>query len=140
MLKEGRFNLVFGAVILLVGTFGGIALAMTLDPILADGEHDLASVRFFFRDAHSHAMPFALLNLIVGLLIPRLALSDRSRTVCGVAAAGSLFLPLALFLRGALYPSAAPAPLAFIGATCFMVTSVLVIIGAMRPSPAMDRP
>lgn len=139
MLKEGRFNLVFGAVILLVGTFGGIALAMTLDPILADGEYDLASVRFFFRDAHSHAMPFALLNLIVGMLIPRLALSDRSRTVCGVTAASSFFLPLALFLRGVLYPSAAPAPLAFIGATCFMVTAVLVIIGAMRPSSALNR-
>jgi len=132
MIADGRFNLVIGGVVLLFGAVGGVVLAMTMDPSLASGQYELSSVRFFYRDGHGHGLLFAFLNLIVGLALPRLALSDRARTICGAAAAVALLLPVALLLRGITYPSAAVAPVAFVGSIGFMVAAVLIAAGAAR--------
>jgi hypothetical protein len=132
-MKFGRTNIIVGALMLLAGAIGGLALGATFDKYAAkDGYHVLTLTRFYLREGHSHTMPFALMNLIVGLLIDRLALSDRLKRACSWLAVIAFLLPLGLAGKGASGASPDFPPFGILGALAFMGVMVLLALGALR--------
>ena len=72
-MKFGKINIVVGAIGLLLAAIGGMALGLTFDKqAIKDGYHMLNTVRFYFRDGHSHGMVLCLYNLFFGLIIDRM--------------------------------------------------------------------
>lgn len=63
---------------------------------MKDGYHVLNLVRFYLREGHSHTMPFAPMNPIVGLLIDRLAFGDGLKRTCSWLAVAAFIVPLGL--------------------------------------------
>ena len=135
-MTTGRINILVAATVLLLAAAGGLVLGFTIEPNLASGEYHVSSQRFFLREGHTHGMPIALLNLLVGLLLPRLALGERGRRALAIAGLGAFFLPITLVLRGLTFPSKAFAPLGLVGAACFAVTAAMILAGALRPPRA----
>jgi len=134
-MRFGRINVMAGAVGLLVASLGGLALGATFDRYAArDGYHVLSLVRFYLREGHSHGMPISLLNLIVGMLVDRLALSDGLKRACSWLTVAAFALPLGLAAKGAAGAPADFPPFGILGAVGFIGAVVLLAIGARRAS------
>jgi len=132
-MRFGRLNILAGALALLIGAIGGLALGATFDRYaVKDGYHVLDLVRFYLREGHSHTMPFALMNLIVGLLIDRLALSDGLKRTCSWLAVAAFILPLALAAKGATGAQPNFPPFGILGALAFIGVMALLAMGAWR--------
>jgi hypothetical protein len=132
-MRFGRVNVVAGALGLLVGSLGGLALGATFDRFAArDGYHVLTLVRFYLREGHSHGMPISLLNLIVGMLVDRLALSDRLKRACSWLTVAAFVLPLALAAKGAAGAPASFPPFGLVGVAGFVGAVLLLIVGSRR--------
>jgi hypothetical protein len=132
-MRFGRANVVAGALGLLVGSLGGLALGATFDRFaVRDGLHALTLARFYLREGHSHTMPISLLNLIVGVLLDRLSLSDGLKRACSWLTVLAFVLPLGLAAKGAAgAPSDFP-PVGIIGALAFVGAVLLLIAGSRR--------
>ena len=93
----GKWNFVAGSVGLILAAIGGTVLGATFDAYsIKEGNHLLSEVRFYLREGHSHGMPMALLNLIFGLYIDRITLSQRWKKIGSIAALLTFFLPIGL--------------------------------------------
>jgi len=132
-MKFGRVNVVAGAVGLLLAGLGGMALGLTFDTYcVRDGNYLLSIVRFYLREGHSHGMPIALFNLVVGSLVDRLGLADRSKRLCSITAIVGFVLPFGLALKGA---SGAPSnfpPIGLIGVFGLLTSVCFLLVGALR--------
>jgi hypothetical protein len=132
-MRFGRLNIVVGAVMLLLGALGGLLLGATFDAqSVKDGVHVLPLARFFVREGHSHTMPFALLNLCIGLLVDRLALSDVWKRACSWLAVLAFVLPIGLEIRGLMGAPADFPPIPVLGVVGFIGAVALVAIGMRR--------
>ena len=132
-MKFGRANVIAGAVGLLLAGLGGMALGLTFDTYsVKEGNHLLSIVRFYLREGHSHGMPIALFNLLVGSIVDRLGLTDRSKRLCSITAIVGLVLPVGLALKGA---SGAPSnfpPIGLIGVVGLFAAVGFLLVGALR--------
>ena len=134
-MRFGRVNVMAGALGLLVGAMGGLALGATFDTYaVQNGNHLLTLARFFLREGHSHTMPIALLNLCVGMLVDRLSLSDGLKRTCSVLAVVAFVLPLGLALKGAAGAAPDFPPVGLIGIVGFVCAVALLAIGARKIS------
>jgi len=132
-MRFGRVNVLAGALGLLVGSMGGLALGATFDRYATkDGFHLLTLARFYLREGHSHTMPLALLNLSVGLLVDRLALGDVWKRACSWLAVAAFIMPLGLAAKGAAGASPDFPPIGLIGVVGFVGAALLLAIGAWR--------
>ena len=138
-MKFGRANVVAGAAGLLLAGLGGMALGLTFDTYSEkEGNHLLSIVRFYLREGHSHGMPIALFNLMVGSLVDRLGLTDRSKRLCSISAIAGLVLPFGLALKGASgAPSSFP-PIGLIGDFGMLASVCFLLVGALRMRSGAD--
>jgi len=130
-MKFGRLNIITGGVVIFVAGVGGFALGKTLESNFNNGIYAMTLVRTLLRAGHSHGMPFAFYNLIVGLLVDRLELTDTWKKRCSILAIMALFMPVGLALRGAFGGSEAFEPVAMLGAFSFLASAGIIIKGAM---------
>ena len=138
-MKFGRVNVVAGAVGLLLAGLGGMALGLTFDTYsVKDGNHLLSIVRFYLREGHSHGMPIALFNLIVGSLVDRLGLTDRSKRLCSITAIVGLVLPVGLALKGANGALSSFPPIGLIGVFGMLASVCFLLVGALRMRSGAD--
>jgi len=129
-MRQQRLNLLLGGVGIVVASLGGFALGMGHADQFADGFYRIDLVRALLKDAHNHGQPFALFNLIVGLLLPHLALGERGRTWLSTSAAVSFLLPIGLLSRGMARGSMVFAPITFVGGIAFLAAAALIAVGA----------
>lgn len=130
-MKFGRLNIVTGGVVILIGGLGGFALGFTMESHFSQGFYALPFARALIKAGHSHGMPFAFYNLIVGLMVDGLALDDKHKRWLSRLAVGALIMPVGLFLRGLAGGSEAFAPVVLIGALCLLSSVGIMIKGAM---------
>jgi hypothetical protein len=129
-MKFGKLNIIVGAIGLLLAAAGGMALGMTFDKnAIKDGYHMLGMVRFYFRDAHSHGMAFCLYNLIFGLIVDKLSVSDKVKKFGSYMAACSLILPISLLARAFAGAPADFPPIGILGAVTFVISIVIILFG-----------
>lgn len=132
-MRYGRLNIMAGALGLVICAFGGMALGFTFDRFaVQDGNHVLSLTRFYLREGHSHGMPISILNLVVGLLVDRLALSERLKHACSWLAVAAFVLPIGLAAKGASGAAADFPPIGLIGVLGFLGAAVLLMLGARR--------
>lgn len=130
-MKQGRLNIILGAVTIIVVGIGGFALGYTVEHHFVLGHYSPDLPRFLRKAGHSHGMPMAFYNLIVGGLLDRLELSESGKTWCSRLAAGALLMPLGLLLRGLDGGALTFAPLALAGGLSFMASAALILKGAL---------
>jgi hypothetical protein len=132
-MNYGKTNIVAGFIGLLLAACGGMALGLTFDQFaVRNGDHVLSIIRFYLREGHSHGMPVSLYNLLIGLLLDRVQLSNRLRATCIVLALLAFFLPIGLVAKGAAgAPSDFP-PIGMIGVLGIMGSAIIMLIGAVQ--------
>lgn len=130
-MKQGRLNIILGSVTIIVVGIGGFALGYTVEHHFVLGHYSPDLPRFLRKAGHSHGMPMAFYNLIVGGLIDRLELSESGKTWCSRLAVGALLMPLGLLLRGLDGGALTFAPLALVGGLSFMASAALILKGAL---------
>jgi len=125
-------------VVLFLATAGGFALGFTMDSYFEKGFYAIPLARLLVKAGHTHGMPFALYNLIIGSLVDRLALDDAWKNRCSWAALLSLLMPVGLILRGLDDGAIKFALIVFVGAVFFLTSAGIVIKGAIavRTSPS----
>jgi len=133
-MKWQRLNLLLGGIGIVLASLGGFALGWEHARYFADGFYKMDLVRALLKDAHNHGQPFALFNLIVGLLLPRLALGERGKSWLSGMAAASFLLPIGLLSRGITHGSMVFAPITFAGGIAFLAAAALIALGAWRMS------
>lgn len=130
-MKQGRLNIILGSVTIIVAGIGGFALGFTVEHHFVLGHYSPGLPRFLTKAGHSHGMPMAFYNLIVGGLLDRLELGENGKTWCSRLAAGALLMPLGLLLRGLDGGALTFAPLALAGGLSFMASAALILKGAL---------
>lgn len=130
-MKQGRLNIVLGAVTIIVAGIGGFVLGATVEHHFVLGHYAPDLPRFLRKAGHSHGMPMALYNLIVGGLVDRLELGESGKAWCSRLAAGALLMPVGLLLRGLDNGAMTFAPLALLGGVSFMASAALILKGAL---------
>ena len=132
-MKFGKTNLLVGSIYLFLAACAGMALGATFDAqSIQSGNHLLTEARFYMREGHSHGMPMALVNLLVGLTIDKLGLSDTLKKVLSVSAIFTIFLPIGLAAKGLAGAPANFPPIGLIGILGFFIMAVLMVIGALK--------
>ncbi|MBI5815802.1 MAG: hypothetical protein HZB29_09360 [Nitrospinae bacterium] len=131
-MQYGRLNIIAGCTVIFIAAIGGFALAFSLDPLFEKGFYAPSYARTLLKAGHSHGMPFALYNMIVGGLVDRLALSDPLKRWLSYLAVGAFLMPLGLTLRGMTGGSMAFAPVVLLGALCFLASAGLTLKGALK--------
>jgi len=129
---SGKLNLSVGAVGLIFAAFGGFALGMTIDPFFEKGFAAVPLARFLLRGGHTHGMLISLVNVLVGLALPRLALGDAAKKACAILTASAFLLPLGLVLRGVTGGAMTFAPVAMIGGLSLVAGALLLAVGGIR--------
>lgn len=130
-MSYGRLNVIVGGIAIFVFSIGGFALGFSLDPFFEKGFYQMSLGRFLLRAGHTHGMPFAFYNLIIGILLDKLALSDRWKRRCSVCAVLSFIMPIGLVLRGLTDGAMTFAPVTLVGAFFFLASAALMIKGTM---------
>jgi hypothetical protein len=130
-MKFGYRNIVAGCAILFLGAVGGFALGLTLDHFLDKGFYAIPLNRLLIKAGHTHGMPFALYNIIIGSLVDRLALDDAWKKRCSSAALLAFLMPVGLILRGLDNGAPTFAVVVFFGALFFLTSAGIVIKGAL---------
>lgn len=128
-------NVIAAAILFLVSAFVGMSIGMNYDvrfPAEYDGYYMIEKGSAMIRAAHTHGMPFALYNLILAFIIPYLGFSNKMKNLTSWFGILMIIMPLALFLRGLIYPLTTLDLVGFIGATFFLLTSSLLIVGAIK--------
>lgn len=129
-MRFGRLNIMAGAAVIFLAAIGGFALGFTIEPNIKDGHYMLTYPRLLLKAGHTHGMPFALYNLIIGGLVDRLALSGGRKKWLSYLAVGTFIMPVGLILRGLTGGAMTFAPVVMIGALCFLGSAALLFIGA----------
>ncbi len=131
-MTSGKLNLGLGALGLVLAGLGGFALGVTIDPIFEKGFAAIPLARFLLRGGHPHGMLISLVNVVVGLALPRLALGEAGKKACAIFTASAFLLPVGLVLRGATGGAMTFAPLSMLGGVAFVVGAVLLALGGLR--------
>lgn len=129
-MNYGRLNIISGGTVIFIAAIGGFVLGFTFDPLFEKGFYALPLGRMFLKAGHTHGMPFALYNIIIGILVDRLALTDKGKKICSLFAVLSFIMPIGLILRGLTDGAMTFAPVALVGALCFLTSAALMIKGA----------
>ncbi|TGK10080.1 hypothetical protein EHO60_12080 [Leptospira fletcheri] len=133
MIRYGKTNLVAGLAAIFLAAMGGFALGATFDAnSVKNGEHVLSIVRFYLREGHSHGMPIAMYNMLVGLWIDKVALSDRAKSIASWAAVAGLLLPVGLAAKGAVGAPVNFPPVGLPGILGMFISILMLLIGAIR--------
>ncbi|ABJ74998.1 hypothetical protein [Leptospira borgpetersenii] len=133
MIHYGKINVIAGFTAMLLAAMGGFALGATFDTnVVKDEQYILSIVHFYLREGHSHGMPIAMYNMIVGLWIDKVALSNRSKLIASWAAVCGLLLPVGLALKGAAGAPANFPPVGLPGILGMFTSIILLLIGAIR--------
>jgi len=128
-------NAIAAGLLLLVSAFLGMYFGMNFNlrfPEEFNDHYMISHGDAMMRAAHTHGMPFALYNLLLAFVIPYLGLSDKMKSLMSWSGILMIIMPFALFMRGVIYPATAFDFVGFIGATFFVLTSVLLVIGAYK--------
>lgn len=83
------------------------------------------------KAGHTHGMPFAFYNIIIGPMVDRLALTDKGKKACSLFTALSLIMPIGLILRGVTGGALTFAPVVLVGAIFFICSAAIMIKGAV---------
>ncbi|EKO14042.1 hypothetical protein [Leptospira kirschneri] len=133
MINYGKINVVAGFTAMLLAALGGFALGATFEAnAVKDGQYVLNIVRFYLREGHSHGMPIAMYNMVVGLWIDKIALSDRTKSIASWAAVCGLLLPIGLAIKGAAGAPTNFPPVGIPGILGMFTSIILLLIGAIR--------
>ena len=134
-MKFYKRNAITAAILFLLSAFVGMSIGMNYDirfPSEYEGHYMIEKGEVMIRAAHTHGMPFALYNLILAFVIPFLGLSAKMKNLTSWFGVLMVIMPLALFLRGMVYPATTFDYLGFVGATFFLFTSALLLVGAIK--------
>ncbi|MCU0598760.1 MAG: hypothetical protein MUE70_05800 [Desulfobacterales bacterium] len=135
MMKFGRKNIIAGGIVIFIGAFGGFVLGFSVDPYFEKGFYAMTLSRFLLRAGHSHGMPFALYNLILGGLIDRLSLSEKLKKWCSTLGVLAFLMPIGLILRGLTGGAMTYAPVVLLGAIFFLSSAGLMVYGGLNRNP-----
>ena len=137
-LSQGRWNLAAGLLGLAFFMVYGFALIYLRD--FAPGHEEWAAnyatgTHFESRLAHVHGALFSVLNVVLGLVVGRLAISNRSRGwIAGLGLAG-LLMPLGIVAEFTLGVS----PIfVLIGAASILVSFSWAGVAALKPLEAAE--
>ncbi len=131
-MKYGRLNIIIGSIVIVAGGIGGFLLGGTMDAFMKDGVYSMTYVRIFLRGSHTHGLLMAFYNLIFGMLIDSLGLSDKSKRTGSIIAVCALLLPVGLGLRGLTEGSMIFAPVALAGGVFFIISSLFIMTGVIK--------
>ena len=137
-MDAGRKNIIAGGIAIILRIIGGFTLGFSLEPYfkggVEEGFYAMTYGRTLLRAGHTHGLPFAFYNLIIGLMIDRLALSDSLKKWCSILTVLALIMPVGLVLRGITAPEMTFVPVVMLGSICFFSSVVIMIIGAIKSS------
>ncbi len=134
-MKLYKRNAIAAGLLFIVSAFVGMSIGMNYDlrfPAEYDGYYMVQKGEAMIRAAHTHGMPFALYNLLLALVIPFLGFSEKVKNLMSWSGILMIIMPIALFLRGVVYPATTFDLVGFVGATFFLITSVMLVIGAIK--------
>jgi hypothetical protein len=131
IMKFGRLNIIAGGVVIFIAALGGFALGFSMESHFSQGFYALPYARALLKAGHSHGMPFALYNLIIGVMVDRLALDDKYKKWFSLLTLGAFIMPVGLVLRGLTGGAMTFAPVVLIGALCFLSSVGIMIKGAL---------
>lgn len=131
VMKFGRLNIIAGGVAIFIAALGGFALGFSMESHFSQGFYALPYARALLKAGHSHGMPFALYNLVIGVMVDRLALDDKLKKRLSLLTVGALIMPVGLVLRGLTGGAMTFAPVVLVGAVCFLSSAGIMIKGAM---------
>jgi hypothetical protein len=134
-MRQGRINILAGCVGILLAAVGGFCLGFSMDPYFDKGFYALPLGRYLLKAGHTHGMPIALYNLIIGSLLENLKLTDTGKKWCSRLAVCAFIMPIGLVLRGITDGAMTFAPVVLLGAFCFLSSIVMVMKGASGNSP-----
>jgi len=131
-------NIRFGFTALFVtACIGGLALGGTFNEhSIQEGNHLLGLARFYLREGHSHGNFMSIFNILVGLTLENLVLSERLKKICSYSAMASIMLPIGLFVKGAMGASDDAPPIGMIGVLGITIALVILIMGAFKTKQA----
>lgn len=130
-MRSGRINVLAGCAGILLAAAGGICLGFSMDPYFDKGFYAVPLGRYLLKAGHTHGMPLALYNLIIGSLLENLALTDKARKWCSLLAVLAFIMPVGLVLRGLTGGAMTFAPVVLLGSLCFLASVVMVMKGAV---------
>ncbi len=142
-MSTGRWNIAVGLLVIAAFMAYGFLLVYLRD--FAPGKEAwVASYstgkHFEARLAHAHGNLFALLNIAVGLLLPRLPVSDGQRRVLGWMAITGLLMPTGILAEVYL---GAPPLFVLLGGAAMLVTmawtGLIVARRGLAPAAAVAR-
>ncbi len=119
-MKYGRLNILLGALGVAIFGLGGFVLGAIFNNNFQNGVYAIDLVKAIIKAEHTHGMPLSFYNLIFGLLIDRLALSDKLKKSGFIIAVFSLIMPLGLILRDITDGALMFAPVAMAGGACLV--------------------
>lgn len=127
----GRVNIIAGGAVIFLGALGGFALGFTMDPYFEKGFYAIPLTRVLIKAGHTHGMPFALYNILIGSLVDRLSLSAQWKKRCSRAAVLAFLMPIGLLARGLDNGAIRFAVLVSLGAVFFLASAGIMIRGAV---------
>ena len=139
-MKIGQINILAGGAAMLAAAFGGFLLGFSINEYFASGQLVLPLGRSLLKSAHSHAMPIALFNIIVGVAVNHIALNEKWKKACSYGAVIGLLMPVGLVLRGLQDGAMTFAPVVMLGAMGLMLTASLLVAGSLKGEQAGHQP
>lgn len=130
-MNSGKSNIIAGGLVVIIAGLGGFALGFSMDPYFGKGFYAIPLGRLLLKAGHTHAMPLALYNILIGSLLDRLTLSNKLKTLCSVLAVLSFIMPVGLILRGITDGAMTFAPVVLAGSLCFLASAAIMVKGAM---------
>lgn len=120
-MTSGRYNVAAG--LLLLAAFMGYGFVLVYLRDFAEGKEAWVATystgkHFEARLAHAHGNLFAVLNIVLGLVLPRLALADGRRTLLAALGLTGMMMPLGILAE--VYVGAPPIFVLVGGASMFV--------------------
>lgn len=135
-MSSGRLNIIAGGIGIVLAGLGGFALGFTMDPYFEKGFYAIPLGRVLLKAGHTHGLPIAFYNIIIGSLLDRLALSDKWKKICSIFTILSFIMPIGLLLRGITDGAMTFAPVVLIGSLCFFISALIMVKGAISNKTA----
>ncbi len=130
-MKFGRLNIIVSAIVIFLAAAGGFLLGFSIEDQLEGDVYMMTYARLLLKAGHTHGMPFAMYNMIIGVMVDRLALSDLGKKWLSRLSILSLIMPVGLILRGMTDASMMFAPVVLIGAIFFIASAGVMLKGAL---------
>lgn len=135
-MSSGRLNIIAGGVVIVLAGLGGFVLGFTMNPYFEKGFYAIPLGRVLLKAGHTHGLPIAFYNIIIGSLLDRLTLSDKWKKICSIFTILSFIMPVGLLLRGITDGAMTFAPVVLIGSLCFFISALIMVRGAISNKTA----